>query len=421
VSDPPGSVRSVARAVEQRRPVVRERLSAAQARRVALAAQGFGRPRPADPTGRARLRGLFDRVGVIQIDSVNAFVRAHYLPGWSRLGAYSRDALDRYVHTDRRAYEYWAHEASYVPVDWQPLLRWRAARARAGEGIWGGLASFARDRGSYVEAVLDRVARDGPLAAAELAEPGGARSGTWWGWSESKRALEFLMWSGQLCVAGRRGNFERLYDRPERVLPAAVLAAPTPTDAVAQRTLLLHAADRLGVATGGDLADYFRMSALLARPRLAELVEAGDLLPVTVDGWRAPAYLRPGQIIPRRVDARALVSPFDSLVWERSRTRRLFGLDLVLEIYTPAAKRRYGYYVLPFLLGDSLVARVDLKSDRKAGVLRVLAAWLEPSAADDPGAAAVSAALWAELAALASWLDLDSVAAAGRGDLPLPG
>jgi uncharacterized protein YcaQ len=404
----------------ERRPVVRERLSAAQARRVAVAAQGFARPRPSNPTGRARLRGLFDRVGVVQIDSVNVFLRAHYLPGWSRLGAYSRDALDRYVHAERRAYEYWAHEASYVPVEWEPLLRWRAARARQGDGIWGGLASFARDRGDYVAAALERVTAEGPLAAADLAEPGGARSG-WWGWSESKRALEFLMWSGQVCVSGRRGNFERLYDIPERVLPAAVLAAPTPDDATAQRALLLHAADRLGVATGGDLADYFRMPALIARPRLAELVEAGDLLPVSVDGWRSPAYLRPGQVIPRRMDARALLSPFDPLVWERSRTQRLFGMDLILEIYTPAHKRRYGYYVLPFLLGDRLVARVDLKADRKAGVLRVPAAWIEPDAADPPGpgVAAVSAALRAELTALADWLGLDAVAPADRGDLLL--
>jgi len=390
---------------------------------VALAAQGFARARPADPTGRARLRGLFDRVGIIQIDSVNTLARAHYLPGWSRLGAYRRDDLDRYVHTDRRAFEYWAHEACYVPVDWQPLLRWRAARAAAGDGIWGGVAAFARERADYVRAVYERVSAEGPLAAADLAEPGATRSGSWWGWTESKRALEFLMWSGQLCVAGRRGNFERLYDRPERVLPARVLAMPTPDEDTALRELLRHAADRLGVATGGDLADYFRLPAALARPRLAELVEAGELVAVTVEGWRAPAYLRPGQAVPRRVEARALLSPFDPLVWERSRTQRLFGMDLVLEIYTPAARRRYGYYVLPFLLGDRLVARVDLKADRKAGVLRVPAAWIEPAAAEPPGPGrgAVAAALRAELEALADWLGLDQVSSDGRGDLPLAG
>ncbi|EFC82498.1 winged helix-turn-helix domain-containing protein [Parafrankia sp. EUN1f] len=361
-----------------------EQLSAAQARRLALAVQGFGRPRPVALPGRRHLRGLLDRVGLLQIDSVNVLARSHYLPGWSRLGPYSRAALDDYVHRERRAFEYWAHEASVVPVAWQPLLRWRAEAALAGEGMWRGVAAFGRERADYVAAALAEVTRRGPISAAELPGPGRG-GGSWWGWTDGKRALEYLFWTGQVCAAGRRATFERVYDLPERVLPADVLAVPTPEPAQAHRALLLHAADRLGVATAGDLADYFRLPARLARPRLAELVEAGDLLPVRVEGWSSPAYLRPGLVIPRRVDAAALLSPFDSLIWERSRTRRLFGMDVKLEVYTPAPRRRYGYYVLPFLLGDRLVARVDLKADRAAGVLRVLAAWAhDPTEPTDP-------------------------------------
>jgi uncharacterized protein YcaQ len=396
-------------------------LTAAQARRVALAAQGFGRPRPAGRIDGRHLRRLFDRVGVLQIDSVNVLTRAHYLPGWSRLGSYPRERLDRYVHAERRAFEYWAHEASLVPVEWQPLLRWRAERALAGEGMWRSVAAFGRERAGYAAAVLDDVRARGPLAAAELAPGRGAPSGAqaggnWWGWTEGKRALEFLLWTGQVCVAGRRGSFERLYDLPERVIPAEVLAAPTPAADEARRMLLRHAADRLGVATAGDLADYFRLPAALAWPGIGDLLDAGELLPARVEGWRAPAFVRPGFAVPRRIEARALVSPFDSLVWERARARRLFGMGLVLEVYTPAPRRRYGYYVLPFLLGDRLVARVDLKADRVVGALRVLAAWSEPQAgAAEPSGTA--GALAGELAGLARWLGLDRVEVADRGTL----
>jgi uncharacterized protein YcaQ len=351
--------------------------------------QGFARPRPSGRVDRRHLRGLFERVGVLQIDSVNVLARSHYLPGWSRLGAYPRAALDDYVHRDRHAYEYWAHEASLIPVEWQPLLRWRAERALAGEGIWRGLAEFGRERAPYLASVLAEIAQRGPISAAELSAPGRA-GGTWWGWGDGKRALEFLLWTGQVYAAGRRATFERCYDLPERVIPAPVLAVATPEPADAHRALLTHAADRLGVATAGDLADYFRLPAALVRPRLIELVEAGELATVRVEGWRAPAYLRPRLVIPRRVAARALLSPFDSLIWERSRTRRLFGMDVKLEVYTPAEQRRYGYYVLPFLLGDRLVARVDLKSDRAAGVLRVLAAWDERAADAAPSPSSTS-------------------------------
>ncbi|ONH59763.1 hypothetical protein CcI49_13485 [Frankia sp. CcI49] len=420
-----------------------EQLSAAQARRLALAAQGFGRPRPAGSAGRRHLPGLLDRVGLLQIDSVNVLARSHYLPGWSRLGPYPRAALDDYVHRERRAFEYWAHEASVVPVAWQPLLRWRAEAALAGVGMWRGVAAFGRERADYVAAALAEVTRRGPITAAELPGPGRA-GGSWWGWTDGKRALEYLFWTGQVCAAGRRATFERVYDLPERVLPADVLAVPTPEPAQAHRALLLHAADRLGVATAGDLADYFRLPARLARPRLAELVESGDLLPVRVEGWSSPAYLRPGLVIPRRVDAAALLSPFDSLIWERSRTRRLFGMEVKLEVYTPAPRRRYGYYVLPFLLGDRLVARVDLKADRAAGVLRVLAAWAHdptepaelaagapaaapvvasapaPPAGGQPSSAVVVEALATELLGVSSWLELGPVEVTARGTLAGP-
>jgi uncharacterized protein YcaQ len=411
------------------RPVV-DRLSGAQARRLALAAQGFSRPRP--PAGsrmdRRQLRWLFDRVGVLQIDSVNVLSRSHYLPGWSRLGGYARPALDDYVHRHRHAYEYWAHEASFVPIAWEPLLRWRAAAALAGDGMWKGLARFGRERADYVAKVLAEVADDGPVTASRLSEPGRGR-GSWWGWGDGKRALEFLLWTGQVCAAGRRTTFERTYDLPERVIPAVVRAVPTPDEAQAHRTLLLHAADRLGVALAADLRDYFRLPAAAVRPRLAELVEAGELVEVAVDGWASPAYLRPGLAIPRRVEAAALLSPFDSLIWERARTRRIFGMEVKLEVYTPADQRRHGYYVLPFLLGDRLVARVDLKADRAGGVLRVPAAWLEPpenqpdagsrtAARSVPAPEVVAAALAAELTALSAWLGLGGdVAVAPRGTL----
>jgi hypothetical protein len=403
LSDPGGNVRLV------------ERLSAAQARRVALAAQGFGRARPGGRLDRRHLRWLFDHVGVVQIDSVSALVRSHYLPGWSRLGAYARPALDAAAYSRRDLFEYWAHEASLVPTALYPFLRWRAERALSGDGMWRGLATFGRDRPDYVKEVLARVVAEGPVAASELAKEGPRVPGGWWEWGESKKALEWLFWSGQISVASRRGSFERLYDLPERVIPAEILAVAVPPEDVAQRALLRIAAACLGVATAGDLGDYFRLRSGDTRARVAELVEAGDLVPVAVEGWTAAAYVPPGLAVPRRIAARALLSPFDSLVWERARTRRLFGFDLRLEIYTPAGKRRYGYYVLPFLLGDRLVARVDLKADRASGTLIVISAWVEEHT--DPGPTA--AALREEAAALAAWLGLERVAYAGGGDLDL--
>ncbi len=383
----------------------RDTLSAAAARRIALAAQGFARPRPALPPTPAQALREIDRLGLVQIDSVSAVVRSHYLPLFSRLGPYPCGLLDQLAYDGRRRklFEYWGHEASLIPVRLQPMLRWRMARAGAGQGTYGQLARFARDRRSYVDDVLAEVRNRGALGAGDLAD-GSRGQGGWWGWSDGKTALEFLFWAGAVTTATRRG-FERIYDLPERVLPKPVLALPTPEPADAQRALLLHAARALGVATARDLRDYFRLEAADVPARLAELVEAGLLLPVTVAGWAQPAYLDPAARAPRRVDARALLSPFDSLVWERERTERIFGFRYRLEIYTPAHKRTHGYYVLPFLLGDRLVARVDLKTDRQAGCLRVLATHLEPGGDER----VIAGALAGELGLMAAWLGLDRV------------
>jgi uncharacterized protein len=402
-------------------------LSAKQARRLAIAAQGLARPRPTGRVDARHLRRAIDDVGLLQLDSVNVFCRSHYMPVFSRLGPYPRAALDRLAwHDDggarpgragrRELIEYWGHEASLLPVELQPLLRWRMARADS--LAWKGVARIAAEQPQLLEFVLDVVRERGPIRASDLATKGRRREPReMWSWSEEKTALEYLFFAGRVCAA-RRVNFERLYDLPERVLPQPVLEAPTPSQDEAQRQLLLIAAKRLGVATEADLGDYFRLPRTESKARVAELAEDGGLVPVRVEGWRQPAYLsteRPAGLR-RAGSARALLTPFDSLVWARERTDRLFDFRYRIEIYTPKPKRVYGYYVLPFLLGDRLVARVDLKSDRQAGVLRVRGAFAEPGA--DP--AHVAAELADELRLLSTWLDLDRVSVAGKGDLAAP-
>ena len=400
-------------------------LSARQARATALAAQGFARRRPAGRVDARHLRRVLDDVGLLQLDSVNVLSRAHYLPAFSRLGAYPRETLDRLAFHrnggdggrgagERELFEYWAHEASLLPVELQPLLRWRMARVD--KLAWKSVARIGREQPELVAWVLDQVRERGPLRASELGVPRRAGRGEMWSWSEEKTALEHLFFAGRVSAAGRL-NFERLYDLPERVLPAAVLATPTPTQDAAQRELIMLAARRLGVATEPDLGDYFRLPRADSKAQVAELVEAGELLPARVEGWAKPAYAA-RDLQPRRnaVAARALLSPFDSLIWARERTERLFDFHYRIEIYTPAAKRRHGYYVLPFLLGDRLVARVDLKSDRAAGTLLVRGAFAEPAAAP----AAVAPELAAELRSMAAWLGLERVAVGRKGDLARP-
>ncbi len=353
---------------------------------------------------------VLDRLALLQINSVSALVRAHYLPLFTRLGAYPPALLEEAAWGRRRTlFEYWAHEASLLPLELYPLLRWRMERAGRLEGIYGRLGVFVRERRPYVEAVFATVAARGPTAASALEGPRGP--GGWWGWSDAKLALEWLFWAGRLTVATRRG-FERVYDLPERVLPIEVLAAPVPSPADAHRALLARAARALGIATASDLRDYFRLDVADVAPRLPELVESGELLPVAVEGWRQPAYMHREARRARRADACALLAPFDPLIWERTRVQRLFGFRYRLEIYTPAHKREHGYYVLPFLLGDRLVARVDLKSDRASATLQVKGAYAEPHAARD-----TTLRLSAELAAMAAWLGLDRVKVEPIGNL----
>jgi uncharacterized protein YcaQ len=390
--------------------------SAAEARRIALGAQGLAKPRPDVPPDARAIRTVVERLGVVQIDSVNVVVRSHYLPLFSRLGAYDTAAYDTLAYGGkRRAFaEYWAHEASLVPLATLPLLRWRMERARRGLGTWGSLAELAKRDPAFIEGIYERVRAHGPLRAAELgAEAKG--TGSWWGWSDTKRALEYLFWSGRLTTAARR-NFERLYDLPERVFPARVLEAPTPSEPDAQRALVAIAARALGIATERDLRDYFRLDVADARARIAELAESGELLAVGVRGWRDAAYVRPDVRVPRRGEAAALLSPFDSLVWDRARAERLFGFRFRLEIYTPAHKREHGYYVLPFLMGERVAARVDCKHDRATKTLRAIAAYAE---ADVP-TAPLADALAGELRRFAAWLGAEHVAVGDAGDLAVP-
>jgi uncharacterized protein YcaQ len=378
-------------------------LSLAAARRIALAAQGFGAPkRPVK--GWAPLGRNLDRLALHQIDSVNVLARAHYLPAFSRLGPYDRALLDRAAwgrKSARRLFEYWAHEASLLPLALHPLLRWRMARAERGEIGWGHLRAFAGEHRSEAEAVLARIEAAGPLAASDFEE--GKGKGGWWGWGHTKSALEWLFWAGRITTATRRGSFERVYDLSERVIPAATLALPTPDEAEAHRRLVALSARALGLATAGDLRDYFRLGVEATRVAVSELVEAGTLLPVAVESWRQPAFLHAEARRPRRIAGQALLAPFDPLIWERARAERLFGFRYRIEIYTPAEKRVHGYYVLPFLMDGKLVARVDLKSDRQAGRLLAKSVHVEPTAPAD-----TRERLEAELESMADWLGLEA-------------
>ncbi len=384
-----------------------ERISLAQARRIALAAQGFADPRPNGRVDRRHLRRVLDRMGLIQIDSVNVLVRSQELPVFARLGPHPRTLIADATAAGE-LFEYWVHEASHVPTEHHHLHRWQMAK----EHKWGRYWDLHKRRPGYIDEVLQRIELDGPVAAGDLSERVG-KKGQWWDWDDAKVALEHHFWNGRLTATRRAGDFARIYNLAERVLPGHVLARPTPTEREARKELLAMAARHHGVATLNDLTDYHRVKNEPSRPLVAELVEEGVLREVQVEGWTKPGFLHRDAKLPRRIAATALLSPFDPVCWNRDRTERLFGFHYRIEIYTPAPKRVYGYYVLPVLWGDSLVGRLDMKADRAAGVLRVQGAYAEPGVPAGP----LAEDLAPELQAMAEWLGLGRVEVADRGDL----
>jgi len=392
-----------------------QQLSRAQARRIALAAQGFRDPRHTTPTMRTFSRTLA-RTGVLQVDSVNVLQRAHYMPLFSRMGRYDVGMLKRASEQrPRRMVEYWAHVQAFMPVELWPVMRHRMEAFRASPR-WG---EWLQTNQEIVGQVHDQVRDLGASTARDLDDGAPRRKVDWgWNWSETRKALDYLFVVGDLAIAARNSQFEPVYDLPARVLPAEVLEAPVPSASEATRELVRRAARSHGVATVRCLADYYRLQLQrgegqkAAQRAVDELVEAGELVPVSVEGWNRPAWLHRDATLPRRVDARALLSPFDPVVWERERTEKIFDFHYRIEIYVPEPKRQFGYYVLPFLLGDRIVGRVDLKADRRGGVLVVKAAHAEPDAPPE-----TATELAAELWDLAGWLGLDAVAVDSRGDL----
>jgi len=388
------------------------RLTRAQVRRAHIAAQGLASPRPASPNLGHVVRSI-EKMGVLQIDSVNVVERAHQLTLFSRLGPYDPDLLWRALR-ERRIFEYWAHMASFLPIaDW-PLYRFRMQRIH-GEG-WNAIRRLRSEAPGYIESVRRQVAERGPLTTSDLDDPGD-RKGPWWGWADGKHVLEWLFETGDLAVADRR-NFTRCYDLAERVVPEEHFRAPGPPLDDALRILILRSAERMAVGSSGGLTDYYRVSMIRGlAPKPRRLVDAlareGRLVEVDVEGMPGPMYLHPDATIPRRVEARALLNPFDPIVWYRERTERLYDFHYRIEIYVPAPKRVHGYYVFPFLIGDELVGRVDIKADRKAGVLRVPGAFIEEG--QDPIRVAREAAI--ELHEMATWLGLGDVAVGQKGDL----
>ena len=385
-------------------------LSVSQARRVALAAQGFCDPDPGGRVDRRHLRRVMGRLKLLQLDSVPVVVRTQYLPPFSRLGCYDRALLDRIAYTDDEWFEAWAHEASLMPVGDEPLLRWQKQRAEQGD-TWKNLADLARSEPGYVAEVLAQVT-ERPLTAGELADPR-RRDGEWWGSrSLGSIALDWLFRIGAVGIR-RRGNFVKEFDLLVRIVPPEVLARPTPSAEEAQRELLVRSAEALGVGTATDLIDYYRLPVREARARLREVVEAGAVHAVEVEGWTEPAYMHPEARLPRSADALTVLSPFDPIVWNRARALRLWDFDYRIEIYVPAARRVYGYYVLPVLDGERLVARLDIKTDRAGNTLQVLGAFAEPDA--DHGALAER--LRPHLDELARFVGVDGVTYGSRGDL----
>lgn len=393
-------------------PMSRPRnLSRDQARRIALHAQGFGAKDRSSPVNRGHLRRMMRRLNIIQLDSVPVIIRTQYMPGFSRLGPYEPELLDHIAYRKDEWFEAFVHEASLVPVEDEPLFRFMKDRSLAG-GTWGGLVELAKKEASYVDDVLQEVTERGPLKANQLSEPR-PREGEWWGSrSLGTFALDWLFRIGAVGVR-RVGNFEKEFDLLERIVPPDVIATPSPSEEDSLKELLVRSAAALGVGTGPCLTDYFRLPKRAVKPLFAELVEDGRLVLCDVPGTHRETYMHPDTVVPRTMHARALLSPFDPIVWFRERGSWLFDFDYRIEIYVPKPKRQYGYYVLPFLLGDEIVARCDLKTDRNDGVLRLLGAFAEPGRDE----ATIAPELAAELQQLATMVGVDQVSVDCRGRL----
>jgi len=379
-------------------------LTIPQARRIALAAQGFTDPRPKGRVDVRHFRRVIGRINLLQLDSVIVAVRAHYMPMFSRLGPYDRDALDEWINGPEM-FEYLGHVASVMPTADLPMLRFRMQ----GPKVYNQTRELLKRHPEYFEQVYDEVAEHGPLTVSDLSDPG-SRTGPWWGHGRGKVALDWLYVTGRLTIRGRTKNFVSIYDLPERVFTPELLATELSRDD-AYREMLMRGARAHGVGTLADLADYYRIAH--AKPHLQDLVEAGRLEEVRVEGWKQPAYLHPEATLPRQVAARALLAPFDPVVWFRDRTERLFNFHYRIEIYVPEPERQFGYYVYPFLLGDEIVGRVDLKADRQAGVLRALGTFREEG--QDPDR--VAPELAAELRLMAEWMGLNEVHVSNKGNL----
>jgi uncharacterized protein YcaQ len=375
-------------------------LSIADARRIALAAQGFDTARPKTKATQRHVDALIARLGVIQIDSVNVLVRSQELPLFARLGNHDRNAIPKATEA-QKLFEYWGHEAAHLPVSLHPLFRWKMDAARTGKVTHWGLTSFYEENKAFVKRTLKHVATNGPTTSRELSTRT-EKKGTWWDWDEAKVALEYLFLTGQLMSRGRGSDFARIYDTPERVLPQRVIDAPTPSEHDARKQLLVRSAIAQGVATASDLADYYRQKLATVKPLIAELVEEGELCEVAVDGWTEKTFVRRNVTLPKQLHATALLSPFDSLVWCRPRNERLFNFHYRIEIYTPKEKRKFGYYVLPFMMNGEMVGRVDLKADRANSKLLVHSVHTEKEIKRSE----INDALSVELDAMAAWLGL---------------
>jgi uncharacterized protein len=396
-----------------RRGLTSDTLTIAEARRIALHAQGFQGQSRDTKANWPKIAKAVDALHLLQIDSVNVLVRSHYLPLYARLGAYDMAALDKrsFDNNHRHFFECWAHEASLVPLTLHPLMRWRMARARNGDGQYKGMDSFGKENRPYLKSTLAHIQKNGPTRVRDI--PGGGKSdGAWWGWSKGKLALETLFDQGLLTTATRQG-FERIYDVPERVIPMEVLNLPTPNEDEALRQLVAKSAEALGIATELDLRDYFRLPVAAFKTALMQNLEAGILRPVAVDSWKQQGYLHHAAALPKTAGATALLSPFDPLVWNRPRAERLFNFHYRIELYTPELKRKFGYYVLPFLHGDKISGRLCLKADRETSTLKVNAAHHEAGTE----ITTIAYQLSAELKLMANWLGLQNIAISKTGNL----